>query len=94
MIEIEGKVIRKYSFREPIQLNDLFFNSFNQFYVFLKRVGYEIEASDKKYDLVTIESCDLPKGARVKIKISGRILREISLLYKNKEFPVVSLTIL
>jgi len=93
--EIEGNVVNKYSFLEPVQfpmpLSSSVLTAPTAFYFPIKRNGYGIDSGDAIYDISTLESCDLPIGARVKITVKGRILKEISLLYGEKTFPVIDI---
>lgn len=93
--EIEGNVVNKYSFFEPLQLSTFFgppvLTAPASFCVPIKRNGYEIDSGDAVYDLSTLESCDIPIGARVKITVRGRIFKEICLLYGGDKFPVTDL---
>jgi hypothetical protein len=95
--EIEGIIIGKYTIIEwyPFKLN-YFQQSFYEtplieLLIPIKRICYNIRSNNKQYKLVIDKEYELQIGEEIKIRITGKILKRIHLLYKDKKCPMISL---
>jgi hypothetical protein len=104
----EGRIIKEYNLREVMPINylpDLLFYQ-TTFLLPIERKGYEVDVAGQLYELVTVEECQLPVGATIKIRTTSRkfssdklqflscllfqLSKKSSLIYENEEFPIIA----
>jgi len=103
----EGRIIKEYNLREIVRVNYLPNLLFYQTsFLPIERKGYEVDVAGQLYELVTVEECQLPVGATIKIRTTSRkfssdrlqflscllfqLSKRSSLIYENKEFPIIA----
>jgi hypothetical protein len=98
--EIEGIIIEKYTKEDyifPSFYNNLFLQEISSLSIMpptkIELVCYKIKSiSDNNlYELVTDKSCDLPIGARINLKETGRLFKELIVVLERKKYSIISL---